>query len=364
MFVPAMRLFSVVLIGLCVVTAKAQDSDDFQEPDLGSGVYSSPENPFAETSGNQCTWYVYGRVKERLGINLAFAEDSERHAYRWSEVVDDRYERGQEPRAGAIAVWGPRVDGDHFGHVAYVEHVYGGVVFYTEANFSTFREGGGYDGRVKYETRSVFEDDKGRNQAYEFVTYIYPTENSVDEPGQLIAGHFSGVVVATEESLSGVSEGDLVVVDLQYHTEPEEVGHVPERGATGYYFVGDPSRAAMVVRIGNHEWSSGAKLEILVMNDRPDSGPDMVRFAAFQALGSSVDQTARVQFLLSDRALTNLLSGTNLPTSLSDLDFAGAGDPDCCFIGIIESDAAPHYPTTLVKVDRSTFQLSRTSVNN
>lgn len=167
-------VFIVAIIG--AAGTNSQDVGDFSEPDLSGSDYDISANPFAEKSGNQCTWYVYGRVREKQSVDLVFTEQTIRHAYRWNDIIDTSYRRGQEPLAGSIAVWAPRKAGGNRGHVAYVEYVDGDVVYYTEANFSTFDKGGGYDGYLKHTPRGTFEGDKGLTGAYRFVTYIYPSD--------------------------------------------------------------------------------------------------------------------------------------------------------------------------------------------
>ena len=185
-----------------------------------------------------------------------------------------------------------------------------------------------------------------------------PSDLPLADADQVISGRFSGRVVVTDKGSSAFSVDDHVTVEVRYDTAPDEVHQFPDYSATGYYFSGDPNRGEMVVRIGNEVWSSGSRLEIFVQNDRSDGGPDMVKFGGFHSVDASSAQRARIQFFLADNSISSLLSDERMPTSLSDLDFSGAESPDCCFWGLIESDSAPHYSTILVKIDRSTFELS------
>ncbi len=127
--------------------------------------YCTTQNPFYQSGfGGQCTSYAWGRAYEKFGVNLS----PRGHAGTWlSRTVKDNntgnlLQTGSVVQSNSIAVWSK---GEH-GHVAYVEYVNNGKVYFTEANVGTYSEkngnyGGGYDGYRKSKTISEFENRGG-----------------------------------------------------------------------------------------------------------------------------------------------------------------------------------------------------------
>jgi surface antigen len=152
---------------------------EFKPPQLSSEPYVSPTNPFER---GQCTWYVFGRVLEESETTLQFTRDANRGAELWGQLLSAKYRRTKAPEAGAIAVWTHKTIAD-FGHVAYVEGVYGNVVLFTESNFSVSRD---YDGTIKASTISDFESNKG-GRPWDFVGYVVPASSA---PVQVFDGVF------------------------------------------------------------------------------------------------------------------------------------------------------------------------------
>lgn len=115
-----------------VTLAKITDENGFTE------CYN---NPFPK---GQCTWYAYGRLKERTGIDL----DVSGNAKEWLDNCTDsavRIERDlTKIRPDSIAVFHKPADPSHWGHVVYVEHVTydeNGVplmVFFSECNMDAY----------------------------------------------------------------------------------------------------------------------------------------------------------------------------------------------------------------------------------
>ena len=106
-------------------------------PDADDPRFST-SNPF-HLVGNRmpnCTTYAWGRAYEILGHPPALNRG---HARYWFTNTgpfrnpNDRYERGQVPRIGAIAVWGTDV-GSGFGHVSVVEYVFPNGSFKTSGS--------------------------------------------------------------------------------------------------------------------------------------------------------------------------------------------------------------------------------------
>lgn len=153
-----------------------QTPNTFTQPEISSNnAYSIPFNTFPT---GQCTWYVFGRVKEKQNITLSFSETSGRDAQKWPELLTPgRYEKISLPQAGAIAVWMIK-SGDtpaqDLGHVAYIEKVEGNTVFFTEANNSIPEQ---YDGNIEQLERSIFEHGRagGSGTLWEdFLGYYLP----------------------------------------------------------------------------------------------------------------------------------------------------------------------------------------------
>lgn len=96
-------------------------------------TYSSAGNVFTRNhalAGGNCTWYAYGRAWELLGSRPTLSLNG---AHKWYNY-NDGYERGQEPRLGAIACWSDA--GSTVGHVAVVEAIDGNNVTCSESGWS------------------------------------------------------------------------------------------------------------------------------------------------------------------------------------------------------------------------------------
>ncbi len=106
----------------------------------------------------QCTWYVAGRVQEKLGITLDFTQDSGNDAVHWYDrVCNPGIVKSNTPRANSIAVFG---SSGSRGHVVFVEYVEDGYVYFSEANCAPSNNGRfdiGEDGILKRQTIAQFE---------------------------------------------------------------------------------------------------------------------------------------------------------------------------------------------------------------
>ena len=98
-------------------------------------IRGNPKKPFGIHYSNcalqNCTGYVHGRKMEAesnsaKGIVVKSTRLCTGNAGDYWEYTQDGYERGQEPKLGAVACWG-KVKGSttstKYGHVAYVEDV-------------------------------------------------------------------------------------------------------------------------------------------------------------------------------------------------------------------------------------------------
>lgn len=123
-------------------------------PASNDANYWSNANPFYSsgfapggwnipTAKGNCTWYCWGRVREYWKISMPAKKTSAGYSFRgnastwWYANKEARiYKYGSAPRAGAIAVFSSN-------HVAFVEKVEGGRVYYSESGWPsmTFRYG-------------------------------------------------------------------------------------------------------------------------------------------------------------------------------------------------------------------------------
>ena len=109
----------------------------------------------------QCTWYVAGRVQEKLGITLQFNENIVANAKEWYKegvILNEWVSRSNKPQANSIAVFSSP---NTYGHVVFVEYVENGYVYFSEANYGSSNNGRfdiGVDGVLKRQTISQFEN--------------------------------------------------------------------------------------------------------------------------------------------------------------------------------------------------------------
>lgn len=141
--------------------------------------YYTDENPYYDGYNGQCTHFAWGRAYEITGIKLSFQGRSYPKAKDWfiKKPVDSlNLELGSQIQANSIAVW----KGDYLnpnGHVAYVEKVANGVVYYNEANVTNYKDGnfgGGYHGKEENKPIKDFEN-RGKGVG-NILGYIYLTQ--------------------------------------------------------------------------------------------------------------------------------------------------------------------------------------------
>lgn len=141
-------------------------------PDLRHAAYTDKAaNKYVEIGyGGQCTAFVYGRIKEKLSIDLTKVTGAtfgcNAAGQKWIDQLTGPgkpYQLSPDPKANSIAVWTFLAD-PNVGHVAFVEAVDAGGVRYNEANATSMGSfasgngpdsdawGGGYDGMLKTAT--------------------------------------------------------------------------------------------------------------------------------------------------------------------------------------------------------------------
>ena len=152
------KLKALIAMLICMVTVLGSTMVT-QAADLNSDSYNSL-NPYntAELRG-QCTWYVWGRVHEKLGISLN-SRGRWGDASNWyNSALNDGYSVGTEPRENSIMVWTGGYE--ERGHVAFVESVNGNSISISEGNY-------GPNGQYHEETNTI----SGFNQRYSEVNGV------------------------------------------------------------------------------------------------------------------------------------------------------------------------------------------------
>lgn len=159
--------------------------------DLNSSCYTSGNPYYNSGYGGQCTAFAWGRACESTGTSLQFniqAYPSAKYWYIYEPIESLSLTVGTVVQSNSIAVW----EGDsvnEYGHVAYVERVEAGYVYFNEANVDTYCGnncnwwGGGYDGYEKSLTISQFEH-RGTGIGT-ILGYIYLDENSTPSTGRV-----------------------------------------------------------------------------------------------------------------------------------------------------------------------------------
>lgn len=95
-----------------------------------SPLSAMASNPF---STGQCTWWAYKRWTQLLGYEPQFIRGNAGGWY--DNCTAAGFERGSEPRVGAIACWNNGY-GDDTGHVAIVEEVNSSSIKVSEYNWA------------------------------------------------------------------------------------------------------------------------------------------------------------------------------------------------------------------------------------
>jgi len=194
------------------------------QPNLATkGHYTYPSNPFSPTFLGQCTSFVWGRAKEKLGIELKFTNEygtevrSGRDAKNWLKLINN-FSHDKFIKGNSIAVWGGDTHNTH-GHVAFIEKVENGYVYFNEANWDTFKNdgrnlGGGYDGYVKKWTVEKFK--KYRSYAGNIIGYIHLTSNNANTNGSIIDG--AGSLVGPYDNIAGGNFDYALMQPHQYNS--------------------------------------------------------------------------------------------------------------------------------------------------
>lgn len=132
------------------ITCPASPAPFEKEPQTNSPCYTTENHYYLAGYRGQCTWFALGRAREK-GFTLPFkmekGEPWHGDAADWIDHLN--LSNGVEPRTDSLAVWSRNGELAH-GHVAYIETIQNGYVYFREANikpcFKDSKEGGGYCG--------------------------------------------------------------------------------------------------------------------------------------------------------------------------------------------------------------------------
>ena len=112
---------------------------------VNSDSYKSPINPYSNKGyTGQCTWYAWGRAKEKLNISLPFTGD----AKSWRTMAEaNGFQTGDSPKSNSIMVMRPSCScgGASYGHVVFIESIHGSTMTVSEGNSSQVANGVEYD---------------------------------------------------------------------------------------------------------------------------------------------------------------------------------------------------------------------------
>ena len=190
---------AAILVALVVslalpAAALADPASDYPNPQPGfaasdypnpaNPAYSSPPNPFSGGLHGECTWYVWGRTLEKLGIPLG----SEFRGDAGSWYAESTYPKDPNiPKPNSIAVW--------TGHVAFVEEVNGDNVTFTDANY-LINAGPATDhkihGPTTLTTAQMRAKGSGAFEGYVYVGGSGPPPPPPPAGPRVLAGDFDG----------------------------------------------------------------------------------------------------------------------------------------------------------------------------
>lgn len=182
-------------------------------PNLSSSAYNS-SNIFTQCGyKGQCTWFVWGRTLEKLGIRL----NSQFYGNAKTWYNETTYSKGSTPKSNSIGVF---CNGT-WGHVVFVEKVSGDTIYFNEANHHVR---GQYDGALESASTYNFKTRAGSGN---FLGFIYvggtstpPTQ--VSSCNAQISGDWAYVRNSDGSVISGrrVDDGDHVKVkEINYERQ-------------------------------------------------------------------------------------------------------------------------------------------------
>lgn len=223
------RLLLCTLIGIFLCVRTFAENEDFiprlTSPASDDSIYSANFFALYVTSMPNCTTYAYGRAWEILGHEPDLCHGSSVHWFPNDGVSsnpNDCYERGDEPRLGAIACW----DLGSYGHVAVVESIDGNTVTVSESD--SVRQ-------IYWQTRTCDINDMGGGfQGYIYLLEKHPelavtevTTAAVMPVGTAAITTTTATAAATTAGTAAITTTAATVISVEPKAEPERIDPMP-----------------------------------------------------------------------------------------------------------------------------------------
>lgn len=198
-------------------------------PSSDNEYYFSSKNIFYSSGYGMpnCTAYAYGRAYEILGSKPSLPCYDAR---RWYELTTG-YEKGQEPRVGAIACWWS----ESSGHVAVVEKIEDGVVTFSNSSWS---------GTMFYLTTGKADgsDNFGGNSSWKFQGFIYLLDDDGSSEGSSGGATDSGNNETPVNPIGVIGENQLMRVNIKVNSLAVRSNPSTDASAIGYISTGSEGK--------------------------------------------------------------------------------------------------------------------------
>jgi len=222
-------LFLCCILGSMLCINAFADDEDFiprtTAPDPDDSIYSANFFAIYVTQMPNCTTYAYGRAWEMLGHEPELCHGSSAHWFPNDGVSsnpNDSYERGNEPRLGAIACW----DLGSYGHVAVVESIDGDTVTISESDSVT---------QIYWRTRTCDINDMGGGfQGYIYLLEKHPelavtevTTAAVMPVGTAAITTTTATAAATTAGTAAITTTAATEISVEPKADPERIDPMP-----------------------------------------------------------------------------------------------------------------------------------------
>lgn len=104
------------------------------KPKFDIKIWQSSDNPYINLAG-QCTWFVWGKLKEVYGISLNWSANGADWVDRLTTINSDRWIKSDKPKAGAIYSVAA-TESNSYGHVGIVVAIKGDKLICQEGNIN------------------------------------------------------------------------------------------------------------------------------------------------------------------------------------------------------------------------------------
>lgn len=218
-------------------TAPVSGNKWYTKKGYSNGVNTLPlGSPLAWAGSvlSNCTGYAFGRVAEMAGELTTMGcwpgNNHPGNAQNWF-AAPDGYERGQEPRIGAIACW--KATNGKSGHVAVVEKVQNSEVFVSDSAWRSRKFG--YYAYPKNMSKSGFVFQGFIYPKYEYVEEVKPEpveeELKVGDKVKILKSGNANSMGTGNSARSGLIRNIIRIYPKRPY--PYQVGN--KSGTTGFY---------------------------------------------------------------------------------------------------------------------------------